>query len=730
MYCSYCGKKIKDGANFCVNCGGNVSQSQQVKAEKLISRGEKVKKRKSFLWIVISIVLISSIVIAVVLLFTNFTNSPVISAVNNDLISEFPTEIKENDHIQEEIIEDDSLEETFVKVESDSEDIVMTAVSDTNLAVLREDGTVELYGLDYGLNEYLSQWEDIVYIDIKSIIAAGNYNQYVLGITSSGKMKIEAITANYLGQEVERLNESDLGLSDIENIRSAIFAAAGNNYAFQIMYITNEGEIQMCGEMEYVKDSFDTYTDITQIFNKYVDLDTGISQDTQNAYAAINSDGICVSLSDLDLSKLENVIDIVQINNFFIAVLSDGTCSLVGDIVSNDDDFNKTIYDVLSMTDVKEILVNQYSSAFYSITVLKYDGTIEFFSNIYLDFDFSQFVNVENIYTTHEENYSNINIVGIKSDGTLVATGMNKYSQFNEICSTAVPNYSLHINATNQEFALDATFGCDLYGEIRDNELLLFGRDIEDYDISSWGNLKEIVFGEKDTETSAGPTFIAGLNVDGTVEYAMNLEWQDKAAFNVVETWTDIVSVDAGYEHIVALKDDGTVHACSLLYYLTVSTEDVSPYDFSDLIDAQSIYINDKGQCNVSEWTDIVEIAAGPYYTLGLKSDGTVVATGENLNTACNVYGWSDIVSIATNGVYTIGLKSDGTVVSTDNFGHDNNTQNWTDIVGVYSYCNKFIGVKSDGILVSSYEKSNNSSTSSYSDIYSYIYDEWDVYLD
>ena len=52
---------------------------------------------------------------------------------------------------------------------------------------------------------------------------------------------------------------------------------------------------------------------------------------------------------------------------------------------------------------------------------------------------------------------------------------------------------------------------------------------------------------------------------------------------------------------------------------------------------------NDKGQCNVSDWTDIVAVAIGWNHTVGLKSDGTVVATGNNEDGQCNVSGWTDI---------------------------------------------------------------------------------------
>ena len=49
---------------------------------------------------------------------------------------------------------------------------------------------------------------------------------------------------------------------------------------------------------------------------------------------------------------------------------------------------------------------------------------------------------------------------------------------------------------------------------------------------------------------------------------------------------------------------------------------------------------NDKGQCDVSKWKDIVAVSAGGEYTVGLKSDGTVVAAGKNDRGQCDVAGW------------------------------------------------------------------------------------------
>jgi len=57
-------------------------------------------------------------------------------------------------------------------------------------------------------------------------------------------------------------------------------------------------------------------------------------------------------------------------------------------------------------------------------------------------------------------------------------------------------------------------------------------------------------------------------------------------------------------------------------------------------------------------------VAAAGYHTVGLKSDGTVVAVGDNNYGQLNVSTWTDIEQVAAGYRHTVGLKSDGTVVA------------------------------------------------------------------
>jgi alpha-tubulin suppressor-like RCC1 family protein len=50
------------------------------------------------------------------------------------------------------------------------------------------------------------------------------------------------------------------------------------------------------------------------------------------------------------------------------------------------------------------------------------------------------------------------------------------------------------------------------------------------------------------------------------------------------------------------------------------------------------------GRCDGSGWRDLVAVSAGGYcHTVGLRSDGTAVATGGNSLGQCDVSGWRDL---------------------------------------------------------------------------------------
>ena len=98
-----------------------------------------------------------------------------------------------------------------------------------------------------------------------------------------------------------------------------------------------------------------------------------------------------------------------------------------------------------------------------------------------------------------------------------------------------------------------------------------------------------------------------GLTEDGHVVFGGNVvsnssnsEYVD---LNLIKELVDIRAIDAGINHLVALKSDGTVVALGN---------------------------NSMGQCNVEAWKNIVRVEAFGNTTVGYASDGRVYYTGYN----------------------------------------------------------------------------------------------------
>ena len=85
---------------------------------------------------------------------------------------------------------------------------------------------------------------------------------------------------------------------------------------------------------------------------------------------------------------------------------------------------------------------------------------------------------------------------------------------------------------------------------------------------------------------------------------------------------------------------------------------------------------------NYSNWTEMMAIDGSARHVVGLKSDGTVLATGVEAFHDNEVGDWTDIVAIAAGDFHTVGMKSDGTFVAIGNnsYGGQCNITDWTDI--------------------------------------------------
>ncbi len=114
---------------------------------------------------------------------------------------------------------------------------------------------------------------------------------------------------------------------------------------------------------------------------------------------------------------------------------------------------------------------------------------------------------------------------------------------------------------------------------------------------------------------------------------------------------------------------------------------------------------NENGQCEVSQWRDIVAVFAGDMNSFGLKRDGTLVVAGkpDELDEygQCDVSLWKNIKAISAERYHTVGLKTDGTVVAigSNEFGQCD-VSLWSDIAAVSAGGRHTVGLKNDGTVI------------------------------
>jgi alpha-tubulin suppressor-like RCC1 family protein len=185
--------------------------------------------------------------------------------------------------------------------------------------------------------------------------------------------------------------------------------------------------------------------------------------------------------------------------------------------------------------------------------------------------------------------------------------------------------------------------------------------------------------------------------------------------------------IAAGVSHIVGLKSNCTVVSAGCNKYgqcdVTNWTEIIAistRYNHTVALKKDGTVIavgnNEYYQCNVEDWNDIISISAGFDHTVGLNTDGTVEATGNNKFGQCDIEYWKNIVSLSAGRDHTVGLLSDGSVVATgDNRYGQCNVKSWHDIIEISAGELHTIGLRSDGSVVAI----------GYNEYYQCAVDEW-----
>ncbi len=113
-------------------------------------------------------------------------------------------------------------------------------------------------------------------------------------------------------------------------------------------------------------------------------------------------------------------------------------------------------------------------------------------------------------------------------------------------------------------------------------------------------------------------------------------------------------------------------------------------------------------------WTGITAISSGENHILGLKKDGTVLVSGMSHSDSSEVSTWSDIVEIAAGRQHSLGLRSDGTVLAAGRehirYGSGKveypvyessrcDVSSWREICRIAADDNRSFGIRRDGTV-------------------------------
>lgn len=220
-------------------------------------------------------------------------------------------------------------------------------------------------------------------------------------------------------------------------------------------------------------------------------------------------------------------------------------------------------------------------------------------------------------------------------------------------------------------------------------------------DVVSWATVVNT-----ETQLKAGIFASGDMTLGMTVDGKIDVSGSQTSGKWGAEGFENAVTAAVGYSHVVVVDDRMKVHSFGTNYY---------------------------NECEVSDWTDVVSVAAGYHVTYARHADGSVSATGLN---ARLVDGWTGVVQIAAGlrhvvavtesgtllyagsnaseqleGLGSVGdavmaaagdgftaiLKKDGSVVVTGNVTWGEETGDWTNVVKIAAGSRHLLALTDDG---------------------------------
>jgi hypothetical protein len=150
---------------------------------------------------------------------------------------------------------------------------------------------------------------------------------------------------------------------------------------------------------------------------------------------------------------------------------------------------------------------------------------------------------------------------------------------------------------------------------------------------------------------------------------------------------TFTITADTGYKVLAVLVDGGSVGA-------------TNSYTFQNVTGSHTISAGFRG---IGPWRGANPVAGGEFHSLGLQSDGRILAWGRNHTNQTTVPSPNaDFAAVAAGESHSLGLKSGGRILAWgwNAYGQTNVPSPNADFVAVAAGVYHSLGVKSDGRIV------------------------------
>lgn len=210
----------------------------------------------------------------------------------------------------------------------------------------------------------------------------------------------------------------------------------------------------------------------------------------------------------------------------------------------------------------------------------------------------------------------------------------------------------------------------------------------------------------------AGSSHTIALKSDGTVA-AWGFDGSGQTT-GVPTGLGNVVNIASSSSHSIAIKADGTLAAWGINSYgqttippglnSVVAVETGAAHSMALKSDGTVVAWGNNlyGQCTPpNPLQDVIAIASGDYHNLALRANGTVVAWGQNdMGQSSVPAGLTEVVAIAAGSGHSIALKRDGTVFAWGNSAFASPPQDLTNVVAVASGYYHTLALKTDGTIV------------------------------